>query len=208
MGILKTKRIVSSNNKSSKIFEALFDDTDFLHVNYTSPKEYVQMYWEKYHETTKTNNSLNGNIFEIIINTLLYREGLLPFYTQAKVAFVPNIVYDTLLYTPSRPISLSLKTSLRERYKQADLEAIALKYVHRQAKCYLLTLDTTEANDNKEKIRKGAIIGLDRIIDCNSDDINDMIAELHSIKKDLCESHKIDIIKGNLVKSDNGNNRK
>lgn len=208
MGILKTKRIVSSNNKSSKIFEALFDDTDFLHVNYTSPKEYVQMYWEKYHETTKTNNSLNGNIFEIIINTLLYREGLLPFYTQAKVAFVPNIVYDTLLYTPSRPISLSLKTSLRERYKQADLEAIALKYVHRQAKCYLLTLDTTEANDNKEKIRKGAIIGLDRIIDCNSDDINVLIAELHSIEKDFCESHKIDIIKGNLVKSDNGNNRK
>ena len=45
-------------------------------------------------------------------------------------------------------------------------------------------------------------------IDCNSDDINDLIAELHSIEKDFCESHKIDIIKGNLVKSDNGNNRK
>ena len=200
MGILKKKCIVSSNNKSSKIFEALFEETDFLHVNYSSPKEYVQMYWEKYRNTTESNNSLNGNIFEIIINTLLYREGLLPFYTQAKVAFVPNIEYDTLLYTPSRPISLSLKTSLRERYKQADLEAIALKYVHRQAKCYLLTLNTSEANDNKEKIRKGAIIGLDRIIDCNSDDINDLIAELHSIEKDFCESHKIDIIKGNLVK--------
>lgn len=200
MGILKTKRIVSSKNKSSRIFEALFGETDFMHVNYNSPKEYVQMYWEKYRISTKTNNSLNGNIFEIIINTLLYREGLLPFYTQAKVAFVPNIEYDTLLYTPSRPISLSLKTSLRERYKQADLEAIALKYVHRQAKCYLLTLDTSEANDNKEKIRKGAIIGLDSIIDCNSDDINDLIAELHSFEKDFCESHKIDIIKGNLVK--------
>lgn len=200
MGILFKKCIVSSNTKSSKIFEALFGEIDFLHVNYSSPKEYVQMYWEKYRNTTNTNNSLNGNIFEIIINTLLYREGLLPFYTQAKVAFVPNIVYDTILYTPSRPISLSLKTSLRERYKQADLEAIALKYVHRQAKCYLLTLDTSEANDNKEKIRKGAIIGLDKIIDCNSDDINDLIAELHSIEKDFCESHKIDIIKGNLVK--------
>lgn len=199
MGILKTKHIVSSNNKSSKIFEALFEETDFLHVNYNSPKEYVQMYWEKYRNTTETNNSLNGNIFEIIINTLLYREGLLPFYTQAKVAFVPNIVYDTLLYTPSRPISLSLKTSLRERYKQADLEAIALKYVHRQAKCYLLTLDTSEANENKDKIRKGAIIGLDRIIDCNSEDINDLITELHSAESDFCESHKIDIIKGNLV---------
>lgn len=39
MGILKTKRIVSSNNKSSKVFEALFEETDFLHVDYTSPKE-------------------------------------------------------------------------------------------------------------------------------------------------------------------------
>ena len=198
MGILKSKNIVSTKNKSSIIFENLFGETDFLHISYSSPQEYVRLYWDRYRNTAETNNSLNGNIFEIIIKTLLYREGF--FYTKAKVAFVPNIEYDALLYTPSRPISLSLKTSLRERYKQADLEAIALKYVHRQAICYLLTLDSDEADDNKEKIRKGEIIGLDKIIDCNCSDIDNMIEELHSIEKDFCESHKIDIIKGNLVK--------
>ncbi len=198
MGILKNKHIVTTKSKSSTVFESLFEK-DFLHIDYSSPKDYIGQYWDAYQKTEETNNALNGNVFELIINTLLYRENLLPFYTQAKIAFVPNIEYDTVLYTPSQPIALSLKTSLRERYKQADLEAIALKYVHRQAKCYLLTLNSEEANDNKAKIKNGDIIGLDKIIDCNSDDINILINELHSIQNELSISSKIDIIEGNLI---------
>ena len=118
-------------------------------------------------------------------------------FQQAQVAFVPNVNFDALLYCQSTPVSLSLKTSLRERYKQADLEAIALKYVHRKSKCYLLTMDTKEANVQKEKILSGDIIGLDEIIDCNTDDINRLIEDLKQIQ--FVTSKKIDVVQGNLI---------
>lgn len=201
MGILKIKGMVKNgSSKTAKTFESLFGDIDFEHVEYSSPKDYIKQYWDKYQERGLSNNTLNGNIFEIIIYTLLYREGLTPFYTQAKVAFVPNVDFDTILYTPSRPISLSLKTSLRERYKQADLEAIALVHVHRRAKSYLLTLDPNEAAICKSKVKSGEIIGLDGIIDCNTSDIDNLISELKDIRKELQVSPKVEVIMGNLIK--------
>lgn len=197
---MKTKRIVKNgSSKTAKVFESLFGDVDFEHIEYNSPKDYIKQYWNKYQERGLSNNTLNGNIFEIIIYTLLYREGLIPFYTQAKVAFVPNVEFDTILYTPSRPISLSLKTSLRERYKQADLEAIALVHVHRRAKSYLLTLDPTEATICKSKVKSGEIIGLDGIIDCNTSDIDNLISKLKGIRDELQISPKVEVIKGNLI---------
>ena len=197
---MKTKGMVKNgSSKTAKTFESLFGDVDFEHVEYNSAKDYIKKYWDKYQERGLSNNTLNGNIFEIIIYTLLYREGLIPFYTQAKVAFVPNVEFDTILYTPSRPISLSLKTSLRERYKQADLEAIALVHVHRRAKSYLLTLDPTEAAICKSKVKSGEIIGLDGIVDCNTSDIDNLITELKSIKEELQVSPKVEVIKGNLI---------
>ena len=201
MGILHRKGMVKNkSSKTAKTFESLFGDVDFEHINYTSPKDYIKQYWDKYKEGGLSNNTMNGNIFEIIIYTLLYREGLTPFYTQAKVAFVPNVEFDTILYTPSRPISLSLKTSLRERYKQADLEAIALVHVHRRAESYLLTLDPNEAAICKSKVKSGEIIGLDGIVDCNTSDIDDLITELKKIQGELQISPKVEVIKGNLIK--------
>ena len=140
---------------------------------------------------------INGAFFEHIIYTLLYRENILPFYTQVKVAFVPNIEFDTILYSKSSPICLSLKTSLRERYKQADLEAIALKYVHRKAQSYLLTLSSSEALLIKNKIEDGQVIGLDNVIDCNSDEIDDLIKKLK--KKVFTESETVEVLQGNLI---------
>lgn len=200
MGLLYKKSIMlTRGTKTEKVFEELFSPLTFEQVEYSTPLDYVMKYWRRYQERSDRNNSLNGKIWECIIITLLYRERLLPFYTQAKVAFVPNVEFDVLLYTPSCPISLSLKTSLRERYKQADLEAIALRYVHRRAKNYLLTLDPEEADLCKEKIKSGDIIGIDRIIDCNTSDINDLIEELQKVKNELTVSPKIDVVEGNLI---------
>lgn len=201
MGILFKKHIIKSrNSKTASIFESLFDTIDFEHVQYSSPHDYIAQYWDKYLSKGKHSNTVNGNFFELVIHTLLFREGLIPFYAQAKVAFVPNVKFDTILYTPARPISLSLKTSLRERYKQADLEAIALQHVHRRAESYLLTLDPNEAELCKEKIKAGDIIGLNKIIDCNTSDIDNLIAELHIIKSELAEAQNIKVVTGNLIK--------
>lgn len=201
MGLLYKKHLVCSNNtKTEKVFERLLGNQSFEQISYSSPQDYINMYWREFKKNPKLSNSLIGSMWECVINTLLYRERLLPFYRQAKVAFVPNVNFDILLYTPSSPINISLKTSLRERYKQADLEAIALKYVHRKAKSYLLTLESDEAQNCKEKVKKGEIIGLDGIIDCNTNEINDLISELHKIKNEFTESKTVEVITGILIK--------
>ena len=201
MGILYKKGLISKKNtKVEKVFNSLMGNQTFEQIPYNSPREYINKYWNEFCKLPHPSNSLNGNMWECVINTLLYREGLLPFYRQAKVAFVPNVNFDILFYTPSFPINISLKTSLRERYKQADLEAIALKYVHRKAKSFLLTLESEEAMKCKEKVESGDIIGLDGIIDCNTNEINELIGELHKMKDTFTESKTIEIVTGILIK--------
>ena len=128
--MLKKLGIVKSKTKGYHVFMEHIAP-DFM-SNTMGPSEYVRYCWNNYENSgVERNNSLNGTIFELIIATLFVKEGILPLHLQAQVAFVPNVNFDAVLYTHENgPIGLSLKTSLRERYKQADLEAVALKYVH------------------------------------------------------------------------------
>lgn len=168
---------VGTNNKAGAIFDSLFPD--FLKIKYTKPSDYIATYWNAYQKHPEGNNNINGKIFEYILATLFIRENILPLYMSAKVAFVPNVIYDLMFYTTERgPICISAKTSLRERYKQADLEAIALKYVHRKALSYLITLEANEAKSVETKIKSGDVIGLDNVIVATSDAFNTLIKEL------------------------------
>ena len=63
----------------------------------------------------------------------------------------------------------------------------------------LLTLDPSEAALCKEKIRTGDIIGIDKIVDCNTSDINELIDELRTVKGELTISPQIDVVEGNLI---------
>lgn len=198
-----------SVGKTVKVFESLFHPETFLDLKYEDPASYVNDCWERYKQTPEGqqgSNSLNGSIFEMIINTLLIREGIMPFYLQGKVAFVPNVEFDVILYTPKAPISLSLKTSLRERYKQADLEAIALKYVHRNAECYLLTLSSEECKNINGKILSGEAIGLTKAILCSDQTFNEFIAELKKKNFELAGNveiiHSSQIVKPDLIPND------
>ena len=202
MGILKQLGIVKSDKECVKIFESLFDCPFHEHES-MDPHEYVKMYWNKYKEMYPNKGaSVNGKVFELIIHTLFVRENLVPLYIQAKVAFVPNVNFDTLLYSEQNiPYAFSLKTSLRERYKQADLEGIALKYVHRRAKCYLLTLDETEAKNVKEKIKNGGVIGLDKAILCTNEEFDSLIRDLKS--ENFIEAGSVEIISTSFIVTQN-----
>lgn len=178
MGILHEIGIVTgSSNKAALIFEQLYPD--FFALEYKTPSEYVNKYWSKYEVFCKdkiVNNNINGKIFEYILATLLVRESILPFYMGAKVAFVPNVVYDIMLYATDRgPICISAKTSLRERYKQADLEGSALRSVHRRALSYLVTLEDLEAFNVKKKIKSGDVIGLDDVVIARSKEFDKLV---------------------------------
>ena len=141
----------------------------------------------------RNNNSMNGTIFEYIIGTALYNKGILPMFLQASMAFVPNTDFDILLYTSDNfPIGISIKTSLRERYKQADLEAIALKYVHRRALNYLITFSGNEANNVKNKIKTGTLLGINEVITADTNEFDIFINNLSQYT--FIEPGSIDII--------------
>ncbi|MEA3349496.1 MAG: hypothetical protein U9Q82_02620 [Chloroflexota bacterium] len=189
--------IVKSNDtKSARIFEEIFPD--IFEINYQTPSGYIDYCWNKYDGHEEQSNNINGLVFEYILATLLIREDLLPFYLQAEVVFVPNVRYDLLLYTKkSGPIAISAKTSLRERYKQADLESIALKYVHRRAKCYLVTLNANEGRSVQKKIENGDVIGLDNVAIATTGDIDDLIATLKG--NEFIEAPKVDVVQSDLI---------
>lgn len=170
---------IGKGKKASTLFDNLHES--FLEIEYSRPSDYIKIYWKLFKKHKNYQSSLNGKIFEYLLATLFIREGLMPLYLSAKVAFVPNVIYDLMFYTSERgPICISAKTSLRERYKQADLEAIALKYVHRKAISYLVTLDEKEANTVKAKIKSGHVIGLDKVIVATSIEFDELITELKS----------------------------
>ena len=148
-------------------------------VTYNTPSHYISKYWKAYAGHPEANNSTNGKIFEYILASLLIRENIIPLYLEARVAFVPNVIFDLMLYSKERgPICLSAKTSLRERYKQADLEAIALKNVHRRSLNYLITLHEREAKSVKSKIGSGQVIGLDDVIVATNPEFDHLIVIL------------------------------
>lgn len=187
---------IGKDNKAEVVFDNLFPS--FLAIKYKKPSDFISIYWDAFQKHPEGNNNLNGKIFEYILATLFVRENILPLYLSAKVAFVPNVIYDLMFYTTERgPICISAKTSLRERYKQADLEAIALKYVHRKALSYLVTLEANEAKSVQAKIKSGDVIGLDNVVVATSNDFNDLIDELKAYQ--FSEPPTVKVIESNQI---------
>lgn len=172
--------ILKTGTKTSKVFEEIY--SDILNEDYDTPSSFINDNWGKFlqHKQTKEiDRSTNGSVFEALICVLLYRENIYPLFTQVQVAFVPNAIFDILLYNSTNKIvSLSLKTTLRERWKQADLEAFALKNVHRNSNSYLITLSENEATNVKNKIETGGVLGLNDVILANSNEFDLLIQRL------------------------------
>ena len=122
--------------------------------------------------------SISGKFFELLIADVLAQYGVLPFYWQAEFALVPNAKFDFICYRPAAPVVLAAKTSLRERYKQADLEGMALKQVYRRAACHLITANAEEAERLKKKIVDGEVVGIDRCVLANTAEFDALIAEM------------------------------
>lgn len=198
--MLATLNIVGSSTKTYDVF------TRYISPNFTTipkmkPSEYVADCWSKYMASPDQNNSLNGNIFEAIIATVLYREKIQPFYRQAQLTYVPNVRFDVVLNKKNddRIIVLSLKTSCRERYKQADLEGMALRNVHRTAECYLITRNAAEAKTVKNKIKKQEVMFINDVIVAESPEFDDFIEKLKGFKYKEATSVPV-LSEGEMVK--------
>ena len=183
---------ITFGTKTTKVFEKI--KATLLLKPGVKPSDYIKTAYETYKEKCKTNNALNGSVFEMIFQCLFFQLDLFPLYSQVKLTYVPNIEFDfmlfkkvefldargALLYNGIEPICISLKTTQRERYKQADLEAMALKNVHRNAKCYLIGLDDVSGIQNK--IKQKDTFGLDYVYNAAANEFDDFISEL---RKDI-----------------------
>lgn len=158
-----------------------------------SPSEFISRYWHLYTSQNQSNNAVNGSVFEHLLVLSLIRENISPVYVQAKLAFVPNVILDIVLYNRKTPITISAKTTLRERWKQADLEAMATKYVHREAKCYVLTLSEDEVRARRRE--ENSYMGINSFVLANTPEYDRLINELKEIN--FSESEEISIIQTN-----------
>ncbi|MDG6447981.1 hypothetical protein [Glaesserella parasuis] len=154
------------------------------------PNELISFYWNVYTSEFESNNSVNGGVFEQLLVLALLREKISPVYVQAELAFVPNVVLDIVLYNRKTPITISAKTTLRERWKQADLEAMATKYVHREALCYVVTLSENEVLARRKE--ENSYMGINDFVLAHTDEFNQLVEKLKQIQ--ITESESIKII--------------
>ena len=168
-------------SKTKMVFDKLYNDILTKPLNKAS--EFIDNHWSIYEASAYNERDLNGKIFEALIAVLLYRCNIRPMYQQATLAFVPNAQFDIITYTQDFGIlSFSIKTSLRERDKQADLEAFALKSVHRNSKSYLITLSKKEAINVNKKIEASEMLGLEKVILATSSEFDNFIETIQSYK--------------------------
>jgi len=125
-----------------------------------------------------SNPSINGKIFEYCIVECLIQMEIVPFYYQALMSFIPNVNFDIVCYNHVSPVVLSCKVSLRERWKQADLEGLAMKQVYRKSKAHLITAARNEQERLQRKIKLGNANGLDSCILAQSPDFDNLLMDL------------------------------
>ncbi len=156
-------------------------------------------YCNEYDTSAASQRGKNGRVLEGLVLKALYDSGIHPIYYQAKVANIPHVIYDILLYHSKRPIVLSCKVSLRERWKQADLEGSALKQVYRGASSYLITLSAGEGNRVQQSISDSEVLGLDEciVIRSQGDRFDNLIQELQC--KQFVESSPVLPVTGKVI---------
>ena len=85
------------------------------------------------------------------------------------------------------------------------MEVIALKYVHRKALSYLITLEEKEARSVKTKIKSGDVIGLDDVIVATTEEFNQLILELK--KFEFSQPPTVKVIESNQIITEEKVNR-
>ena len=149
---------------------------------YTRPHQFIKEAYGTYRAKFPDSPAVNGRVFEYLVCETLAREGIVPFYYQANFAHVPNADFDVVCYDSRRPVVLSMKVSLRERYKQADLEGFALRQVYRNAESYLITLNAYEATGVSRKIANGDVAGLSGCVVADAQEYSALLDKLKNRK--------------------------
>jgi hypothetical protein len=99
-----------------------------------------------------------GQWLELSLLIALKHKGLTPAYFQFELHNVADAVMDVAVFSEKRgPIVMSCKTSLRERYKQAEQEALATRKSYPDSYSCVVTIDkkrtTSQTSARKSRTR-------------------------------------------------------
>jgi len=148
------------------------------------PCDLVAKIYQKIRPKGKGSRNWNGYLLEaLVVKFLRTRVMESCIFTNRKLALIDDTTYDILLCATSNdgqtqsPICLSVKTSLRERYKQAEREGLTAKQVHLGSFTALLTMDSKTTEKKGLKMR-----GLDMVVDCaNVKHLRDFLVRILSL---------------------------
>ena len=167
-----------SSNSNGKLIKAITKiQPELDHFPYKSPSLYNDRVW-KLLSSAISDNSSRGSAFEFLIAFTLMRENISPFYYQVEFSNITWAEFDILIYTKEiGPIVFSCKTSLRERWKQAEFEAQLLRRDFPESRSFLITMDPKESSV-ANKIKNGPKTGLEKVMRSNQPAFDRIIQEI------------------------------
>ncbi len=147
--------------KGGKVWNDFFSSSGIENSVYTSPQKFFNEIWSQFLDYEnqyekkygkKINNSFPGRALEIITFFILDYEKIPIDSMDEEIEGVPFVKPDFIIKGKNIDFFLSSKTSLRERWKQADWESIKYKNTFPNTLCYVFTNHETEGESLKKKI--------------------------------------------------------
>ena len=167
-------RIQVDGFKDGEVLQTYLKVLGSFTMEYDNPCEFMQGFMEWY-ENFKSNNTINGGVFEFAIMECLVREGVVPFYHQGTFPNIRGTRFDFVLWDGNNPVVLSAKKTLRERVKQADWEGKFLKVIYPFCSYYLVTMDEEEKVRTQRKKEAMEFDGLTECVLAHSWRFNELI---------------------------------
>jgi hypothetical protein len=169
----KAKKVGKQDLVISKVLDAVRKKATL------KPHEFMQYGLDYFAANFTSNKNLNGAVLQALVEECLRLNGVLPFYSEVTMQFVPVARYDIIVYTRKfGPINLSLKTTLRERWKQAEFEGMALRRVHRRARVYVVNNSQSETDTRRSK--RNQCEAIRDFVVCTTPVFDKLIADLKS----------------------------
>ena len=175
---------IESSNASADIFNKVADAAALEKGGGIFIKDAVDKSRAEAVKMGKSPNSIAGmagNWLELALIIALKHKGLTPIYYQFQLQKVTDSVMDVAVFSEKRgPIVMSCKTSLRERYKQSEEEAVETRKHFPNQMTVIVTLDADKKHvaNVRKKIEKGEVEAVEGVYDeTNLDKFFEMLAQ-------------------------------
>lgn len=166
------------NNRTGVAYKQILENA----TKKDKPYETFASIWRAYQKLGTRSNNQNGRMFEYAVCETLVQHNVGKMYYQCKLWSMPNDIIDICGWSREGfPVIISCKTSIRERWKQAEMEGRILKGIFPKAASFIVMSDKDEAAKLKERIENREAIGLDRVYVAHKSEFDELIKYLQRI---------------------------